>query len=205
MKLRATPARTVIMKRYSGTRRIVLASILLMLFAIGSGVFAQATQTQSQVDPNQAQAQNLRANQLPDFQFLDLTPDQIQRIRAINAELKDERRAAGTQLRQTQRALAEAVESTTPDETLIAQRSREVAAAQANTIRLRSLTEARVLQVLTPEQRTRLREMRLRNQEARRAAQQRGNGLGQQGLQRKANAPLLGPNQRRLLRRQQRP
>ena len=69
-------------------------------------------------------------------------------------------------LRQAQRALAEAVESPTANESLIEQRSHEVADAQAATIRLRSLTEARILQVMTPEQRLKLREMRQRNQAA---------------------------------------
>jgi len=111
-------------------------------------------------------------------------------------------------VRQAQRRLTEAVESPSPDESLIAQRSREVAAAQANTIRLRSVTEARILQVLTPEQRTKLREMRQRNMALRRDRQQGvGNGLNQrqQGLQqRDPNNSLLTPPQRRALRQQQR-
>src|SRR5438034_1203843 len=151
------------MKRNNGfiIRAIGLSTI--MLFGTGAGVFAQTTQSQSPPEPAQEQSQNVQANQPPDFRFLNLTPDQVQKIRAINLELKDQRQAAGFRLRQAQRALADAVESTTPDEALISQRSREVAEAQANTIRLRSLTEARVLQVLTPEQRVKLREVRQRN------------------------------------------
>jgi Spy/CpxP family protein refolding chaperone len=185
----------------------LMLSVVAMLFGAGTGVVAQTTQPQSQTDPVQAQTQNIPANQVPDFRLLNLTPDQVQKIRTINMDLKDERQTANQKLRQAQRALAEAVESPTPDEALIAQRSREVAEAQANTIRLRSLTEARILQVLTPEQRMKLREMRQRNLAQRRANQQQQspNGLGQrQGLQRGANAPLA-PNQRRILKRQQRP
>jgi Spy/CpxP family protein refolding chaperone len=130
---------------------------------------------------------------------LNLTPEQIQKIRAINLELRDQRQAANQKQRLAQRALAEAIESPAPNEVLIEQRSHELADAQATTIRLRSLTEARVLQVLTPEQRIRLREIRQRNQAARREA-------NQQGLQRGVNATApLGPNQRKLMRRQQRP
>jgi hypothetical protein len=88
---------------------------------------------------------------------------------------------------------------------LIEQRSHELADAQATTIRLRSLTEARILQVMTPEQRIRVREIRQRNQALRREANQQqlpGNGLPrrQQGLQRSANLPTLKPNQRKLNR-----
>jgi hypothetical protein len=124
-----------------------------------------------------------------------------EKVRDIYLELKDQRQAAVQRLRFAQRALGEAIESPTPNESLIAQRSREVADAQANTIRLRSLTEARILQVLTPEQRTRLREMRQRNMALRRERQKGSqNGLNQQqqGLQ-------LTPAQRRALRRPPKP
>jgi Spy/CpxP family protein refolding chaperone len=151
----------------------------------------------------QTQAQ---AAQLPDFAQLNLSTDQIQKIRAINAEVKEQRQAAGMKLRQAQRALAEAVEAPSPNETLIVQRSHELADAQAATIRLRSLTEARILQVMTMEQRLKLREMRQRNQAARREAlkqqQPPGNLLRQrqQRMPRNGNGPALRPNQRKLTR-----
>jgi len=164
---------------------------------------AQTPPTQTGTPPDQAPAQNPQGNQFADLRPLNLTDDQIQRIRAINFELKDERQAAGMKLRQAQRALAEAVESPTPNESLIEQRSREVAEAQASTIRLRSLTEARILQVLTPEQRVKLREMRQRNLAMRPGRQQQpGAGQRQQGLPRDVNNTLLTPAQKRALRRQ---
>jgi Spy/CpxP family protein refolding chaperone len=191
-------------------RSIKLAALAatVMLFGLGGGVAAQTIQTENSSPTVQTQTAELPANQMTDLRPLDLKPDQIQRIRAINMELKDERQEANFKLRQAQRALTEAIESPSPDETLIAQRSREVAAAQANTIRLRSVTEARILQVLTPEQRTRLREMRQRNMALRRERQQgTPNGVNQrqQGLQqRDPNNSLLTPGQRRALRQQQR-
>jgi Spy/CpxP family protein refolding chaperone len=192
------------MKRHN---ELIMKLMLTAVTLIVSSSMVSAQNTQTQTDPTQQQAQTSQVNAPPDFRFLDLSQDQIQKIRGINAELKDQRQAAGMRLRQAQRALAEAVESPTPDETLISQRSRDVAEAQANTIRLRSLTEARILQVLTPEQRVKLREMRQQNMARRRANQQQGNGAGrQQGLQRGANTQGLTPQQqRRLLRRQQRP
>lgn len=180
----------------------VLAGLILLA---GAGSLAQAQNSQNPLEPGQAQAQN-QANQIPDFGPLNLTPDQIQRIRGINAELKDQRQAAVQRLRQAHRALTEAIESPTPNEALIDQRSREVADAQAATIRIRSLSEARILQVLTPEQRIRLREMRQRNQALRRGGDQqlprnRGNRR-QDGVQGNTNtlAPLR-PAQRRQQRR----
>lgn len=179
-------------------------ALLASLIVFGSTqAAAQSAPTQTQPTQEQPQTQ---MNAPADLRFLDLTPDQIQKIRSINAELKDQRQAAVMRMRQAQRALAEAVESPTPDEALISQRSRELAEAQANTIRLRSLTEARILQVLTPEQRVKLRVMREQNMARRRALQQQSNGAGrQQGLQRGPNTQMMTPQQRRLLRRQQRP
>ncbi len=177
-------------------------AILLLLATICGQAKAQAVQ-QTPNDP--AQTQVNQADQI--LGPLNLTPDQIQKIRAINMELKDQRQAANLRFRQAQRTLAEAIESPNPNETLIEQRSHEVADAQATAIRLRSLTEARILQVLTPEQRVRLREIRQRNQAMRRAGSQQSpaNGLGQRrgGLQRNPNAlPPLNPRQRKLLRQQ---
>ena len=185
--------------------RIAL-SLIFLLAGVWTQVRAQNPPAQNPVEPTQTQTQT-QANQPPDLAFLNLSPEQIQKIRAINAELKDQRQAANQKLRQTQRALTEAIESPTPNEALIEQRSHDVADAQATTIRLRSLTEARVLQVLTPEQRIRLREMRQKNQEARRQANQQlpSNVLRprRQGLPRNVNG--LGPNQRKQLRQEQKP
>ena len=198
------------MKRNSKTGWTLILGIVSMMLGSCVTLLAQQPSTPNQTDPVQtqtAQTPNAQANQLPDFRLLNLTPDQIQKIREINIGLKDERQAANFKLRQAQRALADAVESPTPNEDLIAQRSREVAEAQANTIRLRSVTEARILQVLTPEQRIRLRDMRQRNLAIRRANQQQQNpnGMGQRQGLRKQNGPLLNPAQQRAIRRQQKP
>lgn len=183
--------------------RITFPLLLLLLAIVGVQGRAQTPTQQNPAEPAQTQTQATQASQLPDFAQLNLSPDQIQRIRAINTELRDQRQAANQKLRQARRALAEAVESPTANETLIDQRSHELADAQATTIRLNSLAESRILQVMTPEQRVQLREMRQRNQALRRQDKQQqvpGNGLRrrQQGLQRNANAPPLRTGQRKL-------
>ena len=173
-----------------------------MLVTLSISIQAQGTQQQqSSGDVIRTQTQ---ADQM--LGPLNLTQDQIQKIRSINAELREERREAGMRLRLAQRALTEAIQSSTPDETLISQRSKEVADAQANTIRLRSLTEARILQVLTPEQRMKLRELRQQammrrngnQQQIPRALQRRPNAL-----QRNQNPDALTPRQPRRLMQQQ--
>ena len=176
---------------------------LLVLLNLFVNVQAQSGEPQQTGDPSQPNAQ---VDQL--LGPLNLTQDQVRRIRMINADLRDERQAANFRLRMAQRALGEAIQSTTPDENLIAQRSKEVADAQANTIRLRSVTEARILQVLTPEQRVKLREMRARNQQMRRDGNRqmpRGLGRQQNGLgNNNSNTPLTPRQQRKILREQTR-
>lgn len=147
----------------SGSLFVVAVVLMLGLFAVANG------QTTDQPNsPPQNQTPGPQAGPQPDLAQLNLTPDQIQKIRLINAELKDQRQAAMQRLRLSQRALAEAMESPTPNEALLDQRSREVADAQAATFRLRTLSEFRILQVLTPDQRMKLREMRAHNQQLRR-------------------------------------
>ena len=185
-----------------------LAALLLL-----AGAFVQANaQTvapqQSQTEP--AQTRTNQINQAPDLAQLNLTPEQIQKWRAINAELKDGQQAAGLRLRQARRALAEAIESPTSNEELIKQRAREASEAQAAMTQLQALRQARILQMLTPEQRVKLREIRQQNQAARRPNNQQlpRNGLGrrQDGLPRNANSAVpLGPRQRKLMRQQSKP
>ena len=190
--------------------KINYTRVVRLLIAIGFLMLSVALQTRAQTTDQQnsnAQAQTQTAQADGLLGPLNLTTDQIQKIRGINADLRDERQAANQRLRTAQRQLAEAIQSSTPDESLISQRSKEVADAQANTIRLRSLTEARILQVLTPEQRVKLREIRQRNQAMRREGNQQAPALfgrRQDRLQRNANGNTqVGPRQRKLMRQQQ--
>jgi Spy/CpxP family protein refolding chaperone len=184
-----------------------LAALLLMAGAFAQAKAQTATPQQSQTDPAQARAN--QANQVPDLAQLNLTPEQIQKWRTINAELKDQQQVATLRFRQARRALAEAIESPTSNEELIKQRAKEVSEAQAATNELQALRQARILQMLTPEQRIKLREIRQQNQARRPNNQQLPrNGLGrrQDGLPRNANSAVpLGPKQRKLIRQQQKP
>jgi len=198
---RARKRKMVAIMKNQTTRTVLIAAATLLLLAVISMPARAQTQPQ-QTSPEPGQAQANQTNQSPNFaRELNLTPDQIQKIRAINLELKDQRQAANLRQRQAQQALDAAIESATPDEALIEQRSRELAEAHATTIRLRSLTEARILQVLTTEQRVKLKEIREKNKELGRGGNQQ---LPRNGLnQRNANtAPPFRPNQRKLMRQQ---
>jgi len=206
------------MKNAPGKTRVtsMLAFPLMLLLSMFISAQAQNGEQQSPA-VSQSQTQINQADQM--LGPLNLTQDQVQKIRMINAELKDERQAAGQRLRLAQRALTEAIESPNPNEQLIEQRSKEFADAQAKAIRLRSLTHARVLQVLTPEQRVKLREMQQINQARggqRNQTQQPGGNRPLQRIlrgrqdrqQRNPNAnPSITPKQRPLPRQtqQQRP
>jgi Spy/CpxP family protein refolding chaperone len=202
------------MKNAPGKTRVRwMLTFPLMLLSVFISAHAQTVEQESPV-VSQSQTQINQADQM--LGPLNLTQDQVQKIRIINAELKDQRQAAGQRLRMAQRALTEAIESPNPNEQLIEQRSKEFADAQANAIRLRSLTHARVLQVLTPDQRVRLRMIQQQNQSngrQRNQTQQPGGNRQLQRIlrgrqdrqQRNPNAnPSVAPKQRPLQRQPQR-
>ncbi len=192
---------------------ISFAVLLLLAGAVAQANAQTAAPGQSQAIPAQNQT-NQQANQIVNVQeALNLTPEQIQKWRAINADLKDQQQAANQRLRLARRALADAIESPTSNEELIKQRAKDVSEAQAATTQLQALKESRILQTLSPEQRVRLREIRDHNQalirERNEALRREGNqqgarpGLGrrQDGLPRNANGAVpLGPKQRKLMR-----
>ena len=178
---------------------ISLAAAFLLACAFAS--------TQAQTTAPQTQTQDTAATQTtqtPNLQTeLGLTPDQIQKWRALNQDLGPQERAGIQKVRQAKRALADAMESPSPNEEVIKQRAKELADAQSATTQLQALRQARVLQMLTPEQRVKLREIRQRDQALRRQ-QQAPNGLSRrQQLKRGGNAPLMTPAQRKALRQQQ--
>ena len=99
---------------------------------------------------------------------LNLSPEQREKIRALREQTRDERAAINQRLRATNRALEEVLDSDNPNEAVIEERLRDVAQAQAASMRMRVLTEFRIRQVLTPEQLTTLRTLRQNARSARR-------------------------------------
>ena len=91
---------------------------------------------------------------------LNLSPEQRERIRAIREQLQGERATINQRLRETNRALIETLDADNPDESVVEQRLRDVAAAQAAAMRMRVLSEVRIRRVLTPEQLITLRTLR---------------------------------------------
>ena len=127
---------------------------------------------------------------------LNLTPQQREQIRSIRQQSQTERAAINERVRETNRALEAVLDSDNPDEAVVEQRMRDVAAAQAAAMRMRILAEVRIRRVLTSEQRNLLRALRqqanqlrrerpldspderLRRREERRSLQNQRNGIG---------------------------
>ena len=91
---------------------------------------------------------------------LNLTPEQREQIRSIRQSNKEERAAINQRLRDANQALEETLDSEKPDEEVVEQRLRDVAAAQSAAMRMRILTEVRIRRVLTTEQLGILRTLR---------------------------------------------
>lgn len=186
---------------------IRLAAVLLLAFASAS-TYSQTSDVQNQTVPA-AQTQNAPAQAAPAQSLpaeLNFTPQQVQQWREINREFRDQEMAANLKFRQARLSLNEAMESQSPNEGVIKQRAKDLADAQSAVTQLQALRQARVLQILTPEQRIKLKQIRERAQAFRRE-QKGGNQMGRdQQLKRNANAnaPLLTPAQRKALRLQQR-
>jgi Spy/CpxP family protein refolding chaperone len=155
--------KSVILKRTS------LAVMAFAVMVCSLAVFGTATSTVAQQMPNSGPQMQRGQNGPPDdpIRQLDLTPDQIAKIRAIREGAKDERMAINQRLRQAQMALDDAIETDNASETLIEQRARELAEAQVAATRMRALTELRIRRVMTPEQLAKLRTLKQQAQQFR--------------------------------------
>ena len=155
-----------LLKRAPATLRLALC--VLILFSAGREALAQGDddfpqpqeegQTQRRPRGGGAGAGLLRR--------LNLTPEQVGRIREIRRQSEPEGRALLRRINQARRALNEAIYSAQADDALVGERARELAEAQAAATRMRAQVELSIRRVLTEEQLGRLREMR---QQARRA------------------------------------
>ena len=117
--------------------------------------------------PGSPQPQNSGALEDP-IRQLSLTPDQREQIRSIRQQTNVERAAINQRLSEANRALEAALDSDNPAEAVVEQRMRDLAAAQAEAMRMRISTEVKIRRVLTVEQRTILRSLRQQAREMRR-------------------------------------
>ena len=183
-------------------QHIWLATALLLASCITMRAQTTSTNPGTQPAPQNNVATQPPAQTLPEQ--LGFTPQQIQQWREINREFRNQEMGATFKLRQARLALNDAMESQPTNEEVIKQRAKEVADAQSAVTQLQALRQARVMQMLTPEQRVKLKEIK-DHRDAQGIKQPRGaNALApRQQLRRNANPALLTPEQRKALRQQQ--
>ena len=138
---------------------ILILTAFLMLFSVSTSR-AQDEMPDADAPPN-AQPPK-RPNLLGE---LNLSPDQIRRIRIINRENQPQVREAQRRLREARNDLDQAIYGDTIDENEVQARLRTLHQAQAEAVRLRSTIEFAVRKVLTPDQLVRFREVRRRYME----------------------------------------
>ena len=127
------------------------AAIIGMLFILL--LAAPARQALAQNPADAPQGDQAQAAQDSDWRTaLNLTPDQMTKIRAIREQNKVEGQAIRRRVNQAQRALDQAIYSDNVNEAEVDQRARELAEAQAAEVRMRATTELNIRRVLTPEQ-----------------------------------------------------
>ncbi|MDQ4120011.1 MAG: Spy/CpxP family protein refolding chaperone [Acidobacteriota bacterium] len=138
----------------------------LLIFSLLFFAFPDFIETAKAQEPSfpqpVAQGQR-RGRQL--IRLLNLSPEQIEQIRAINQETREQIRQAVQKQREARRALDLAIYADNPNAAEVEQRTRAFGEVQAEVSRLRARTEFRIRQVLTPEQLARFRELRRRSVE----------------------------------------
>lgn len=142
-------------RNFAATATALLAALFLSA-GVSAGVRAQQDERATQQTPEarrEREAQRRGGEGAAGLlRALNLSPEQRAQIAAIRRETEPQGRLLGARLRQARRALDEAIYSANPDERVVEERTREVAAAQAAIMRLRTFTELKIRRVLSPEQ-----------------------------------------------------
>jgi len=152
-------------------RKLLSPSLFLVTVAFTGSVLAQDGPPQ---EPRPDEPRNI-------LRQLGLTPEQIQQLRAANAEHRPLMEAAQRRLREANRDLDMAIYSDTVSDEVFHARLREFQAAQSEVTRLRFQNELAIRRVLTADQLMRFREMRRRFAETRDRMQQRRRPIQDRG------------------------
>ena len=156
----------------------VFALFLLLLIFTPARVFAQ----EEMGPPPPSRGEGRRPHPDGDLvRQLNLTPDQIEKIREIRERSRERRRQIGERIREARMALDRAIYMENADESVIERRANELAEAQAAQVRLQALTELGIRRILTPEQLETFRALRLRAESERRNRRFGGGGHPRRG------------------------
>ena len=145
------------MKHYRTSFMSVVAIVFFAAISTCSVAYSQAQQPPAQESPRGAGGGD-------PIRQLNLSPEQREQIRSIRQQTNVERAAINQRVAEANRALEAALDSDNPDEGAVEQKMKDLAAAQADAMRMRISTEVKIRRVLTVDQRAILRTLR---QEAR--------------------------------------
>lgn len=146
--------------------KLIFVSLILMLsFSIANA----QDEPDNPPPPDKFDRQN-RPNLLRE---LGLSLEQVQQMRIINAENRERMRDVLFRWEEARRNLDQAVYGDQVDEQLVKARLKELMEAQAEIVRIQTMTELAIRKVLTPEQLVRFRELRQRFAERRQNRQAR--------------------------------
>ena len=148
------------MKAFNGRRIAVATSLALLLFTFSpAGVRAQNDGATQQRETRQDGGGH--GGRFPGLrERLNLTPEQLEQIKAIREQNKEELRTVRQRIHQAQRTLDEAIYADHTDEAVVEARARDVAEAHSAMARMRALMELKIRRVLTQEQLNTLRTLR---------------------------------------------
>jgi Spy/CpxP family protein refolding chaperone len=170
--------------------RIFGAASLLILLAFAprawarSGAPAQQQAPAPPAESQQEQPQQSNQSQVELMRALNLTPEQRAQIAQIRQETEGQARQVNVRLRRARRALEQAIYAGQADESVIQQRAREVADAEAARVQMRADAELKVRRVLNSEQLATFRQLRRQAQLARQRQDALGNAANNAGAQR---------------------
>jgi Spy/CpxP family protein refolding chaperone len=144
---------------------VMPALLLLLILFIPARAFAQEEMDSRPQDRAQIRRPNPEGDLI---RQLNLTPDQIEQIRAIRERNREARRAIGERIREARMALDRAIYMENADEAVVERLAGNLAEAQAAQVRLQAMTELGIRRLLTPAQLDTFRALRLRAEANRR-------------------------------------
>lgn len=149
--------------------------LLAVVFVLTSTGFAQDSKpADRQAAPDQRpMLKQMHAHRAEFLHQLGLNEEQMQQIRKLHLEQRALMDAAQKHLRETNRALNEAIYADQLNEAEVEARIRDRQAAQADVDKLRFTTELAVRRILTPEQLVRFRELRQQFEKVREGIEKR--------------------------------
>lgn len=139
-------------------RRFIKITLFLLIFSSVATIAQQKADQLTQLPQEKTDPPKRLSAKI--LQELDLTPDQIQRIRAVNQKMRIQLRQALLRLKQANNELDEAMYANELNEATVMEKLRNLQIAQAEVTKLRIQLELEFRKILTSEQLEKFRRLR---------------------------------------------